>query len=130
MNLTWKTVTGELSCQDGIRRVILTEKISEKIGEGLTFAIPTGAIAPTATVKLFVAFEHTCPNELHVTLNGKACVDADFGMDAYLYLNDPAYKYYTIATYTTTPGAENEQIVNITGNPAGIIKHLELKIVG
>ena len=126
--MNFKTVTNELCCQGGIRRVVLEEMISVKIGEGVSFSIPTGVLAPDAKLKLFIAQEHTCPNELHVSLNGKACVDADFGMDAYLYLNDPAYKYYTIATYLTTPGTEDAQVVTITGNPDGIIKHLELKI--
>lgn len=128
--MNFKTITNELCCQGGIRRVVLDEKISVKIGDGVSFTIPTGAIAANAKLKLFVGQEHTCPDELNVTLNGNACTDADFGMDSYLYLNDPAYKYYTIATYTTTAantGAE-EQVVTISGNPAGIIKYLELKI--
>ena len=130
MNLTWKIVTDELTTQGGIRRVVLNEKIAMKIGEGVSFSIPTGAIAADAKLKLFVGQEHTCPMELNVTLNGNPCKDADFGMDSYLYLNDPAYKYYTIATYTTTAAnaGADAQVVTISGNPAGIIKYLELKI--
>ena len=126
--MNFKTITNELCCQGGIRRVVLDEKIAVKIGEGVTFSIPTGVIAPDARLKLFVGFAHTCPNELHVALNGKACTDADFGMDAYLYLHDPAYKYYTIGTYAATPGTEDAQVLTVSGNPAGIINYLELKI--
>ena len=122
--MNFKTITNEMCCQGGIRRVVLDEKISVKIGEGVSFSIPTGAIAPGAKLKLFIGQEHTCPNELKVTLNGNACSNADFGMDSYLYLNDPAYKYYTVATYTTTavnPGAD-AQVVTVAGNPDGIVK--------
>lgn len=128
--MNFKTITDELCCQGGVRRVVLTEKIAEKIGEGVSFSIPTGAIADGARLKLFVGFERACPRDLAVALNGNPCSNADFGMDAYCYLKDPALKPYTYATYSTTAlnaGADC-QTVTVTGNPAGIITYLELKI--
>ena len=129
MNLTWNVVTDEKCTQGGIRRIVLADKLNAKIGEGLTFSIPTGAIPAGTRVKLFVGFRHTCPHELQVQLNGQLCHDADFGMDSYLLLNDPTTTAYNIATYSLTlDAAADDAIVAISGNPAGIITYLELKI--
>lgn len=128
--LNWKVITDEKCCQGGIRRIVQTEKLYAKIGDGISFPIPTGTIAPNTRVKLFVGINHTCPNELKVSLNETPCCDADFGMDSYLLLNDPTTLAYTIAAYSLTLDAPkaDTQTVHISGNPNGIITYLELKI--
>ncbi len=128
--MNWNVITDAKCCQGGIRRIVLTDKIAEKIGEGVSFKIPTGAIGPKDQLKLFVGFNYTCPNDLKVSVNGTVCSDADFGMDSYKLLQDPTTLAYTIATYKLT--LENadpaEQTVTVSGNPAGVITYLELKI--
>lgn len=125
--MNWKTVTDEKCCQGGIRRVVLDETIRTKIGEGLTYTIPTGSVTPGTRLKLFVGFEHTCPMELSVSVNGKECAYADFGNESYAYHHDPTLKPHTIAAYcAAADGAD--PTVSITGNPLGFINYLELKI--
>lgn len=125
--MNWKTVADEKCCQGGICRIVLNETIRTKIGEGLAFTIPTGSVTPGTRVKLFVGFEHTCPMEMNVSINGAVCYSPDFGMDSYAFLHDPTLKPHTIAAYVATVDGADPS-VTITGNPLGFINYLELKI--
>ena len=129
--MNWNVITDAKCCQGNIRRIVLADKLAAKIGDSVSFTIPTGAIGPKDKLKLFVGFNYTCPNELKVSVNGTACYDADFGMDSYKLLQDPTTLAYTIATYSLTLDNADpaEQTVTISGNPLGEITYLELKVV-
>ena len=129
--LTWKVITNELCTQNGIRRIVVDQPLRAKVGEGISFSIPSGAVGPNDRLKLFVGFEHTCPAELEVAFNGQPLKYADFGNESYAYLHDPTLKPHTIGAYWACPkcAAADTQTVTITGNPDGFIWYLELKVV-
>lgn len=129
--LTWKVVTDELCTQNGVRRIVPGEPLRAKIGEGLTFSIPSGAIGPNDRLKVFVGFENTCPKDLEVAFNGTPLKYADFGNDSYVYLHDPTLKPHTIGAYWACPKCVTgeTQTITITGEPSSFIWYVELKVI-
>ena len=139
----WR-VSGDVEkCRKGVRRHVLTEEapgfqdiyprwmpLPVKIGEGISFPVPTGAIDARDRLTLFVGIENTCPKDISVRVNGKVCAYCDFGADSNLCIHNPTVKPHTIAAYRLALEDADPlyQTVTVTGDPDGIITYIELKI--
>lgn len=139
----WQVAGDPDRCCKGVRRHVLTEEaggfqdikerwcpLPKRIGDGITFTVPTGKIGANDRLTLFVGIENTCPKDISLRVSGKECAYRDFGTDSNLCIHNPTVKPHAVAAYGLTLEDADPlyQTVTISGDPDGIVTYIELKI--
>lgn len=136
----WSTCGDVGKCLQGVRRHILTEEspdysylkpawkpLPRLIGEGAAFELQTGAVAPDATLALFIGVNGD--KDLHVTFNGAPCTPLADNTGAHV-LKNKEFDPRTVLAFRVPANACRElvQRVLVQGDAQSEICYVELMV--